>query len=223
MISSNGERPGLHNQAELAYRRLRERLVGGHYHPGDRLAESALCADLEMSRTPVREALRRLQSDGLVVSTGRGVVVNSLSDDEIRHAMQLQGALDTLAARLAASAQRDGLLTPAQLEGLREAARQVERSAGAADARGAWRANLDFHMMLGRLSGNPLLVDALDRVWARFAIISLANISRRTTLLPARHDAIVTAIADGDPERAAEAAAAHVHEAERAHRARSGT
>ncbi|MEU9335453.1 GntR family transcriptional regulator [Streptomyces sp. NPDC048290] len=216
MLSSGGsaeERPGIHNQAEVAYRRLRERLVDGHYRPGDRLTELGLCKDLEMSRTPVREALRRLQSDGLVSSTGRGVVVSSLTPQEMLHAMQLQGALDALAAKLAATAQRDGRLSPAQLTELKSAAHAVEERAEAGDPTGAWHANLAFHMLLARLAGNPLLTDALDRIWARFAVGSLANINRRTDLTPRDHDAILGAILDGDPERAEAAAAEHVHQA----------
>src|SRR5258708_6833481 len=107
-------RPGMQNNAELAYRRLRERLVAGNYEPGQRLTELDICADLGMSRTPVREALRRLQSDGLVASTGRGVVVNSLSQEDIRHALELHGALDTLAAKLVAQAQREGRRSPSR-------------------------------------------------------------------------------------------------------------
>ncbi|MFJ5262465.1 GntR family transcriptional regulator [Streptomyces sp. NPDC088387] len=216
MLSSAGsfdERPGIHNQAEVAYRRLRERLVEGHYGPGDRLTELGLCKDLEMSRTPVREALRRLQSDGLVASTGRGVVVSSLTPEEMQHAMQLQGALDALAARLAATAQRDGHLSPVQLGELKTAAQEVEVRAEAGDATGAWHANLAFHMMLARLAGNPLLTDALDRIWARFAVGSLANINRRSDLTPRDHGAILGAILDGDPDRAEIAAAEHAHEA----------
>jgi DNA-binding GntR family transcriptional regulator len=203
----------MHNQAEIAYRRLRERLLDGHYAPGDRLTELGICDDLGMSRTPVREALRRLQSDGLVSSTGRGVVVSSLSPQEMLHATQLHGALDALAAKLAATAQRDGQLSPAQLGGLKEASRRVEEQAESSDPAGAWRANLDFHMTLARLSGNPLLVDTLDRIWTRFAIVSLSNINRRRDLTPRQHDAIVSAIVDGDPERAEAAAAEHVREA----------
>ncbi|MFJ4686665.1 GntR family transcriptional regulator [Streptomyces sp. NPDC091377] len=211
--SSSDERPGIHNQAEVAYRRLRERLVEGHYRPGDRLTELGLCKDLDMSRTPVREALRRLQSDGLVASTGRGVVVSSLTPQEMLQGMQLQAALDALAARLAATAQRDGRLSPAQLGELKSAARAVEERGEAGDADGAWHANLAFHMMLARLAGNPLLTDALDRIWARFAVGSRSNIRRRTDLTTRDHDAIVGAILDGDPERAAVAATEHVHEA----------
>lgn len=74
----------MQNAAELAYRWLRERLVIGDYRPGQRLTELGICEDLGVSRTPVREALRRLQSDGLVASTGRGVVVSSLSQEDIQ-------------------------------------------------------------------------------------------------------------------------------------------
>ncbi|WP_158689602.1 GntR family transcriptional regulator [Streptomyces niveus] len=217
------ERPGMHNQAELAYRRLRERLLSGQNDPGDRLTELDLCEELGMSRTPVREALRRLQSDGLVTSTGRGVVVSSLSPQEMRHAMQLHGALDALAAKLAASAQRDGRLSPAQLAELKDASRHAARNAGdGVTPADAWRANLDFHMLLARLSGNPLLEDALDRIWARFAIVSRTNINRRRDLSPGQHDAIVRAIVAGDPEAAEAASAAHVHEAATASDAGSG-
>lgn len=211
--SKSAERPGVHNNAELAYRRLRERLMSGHYQPGDRLAEVAICDELGMSRTPVREALRRLQSDGLVTATGRGVVVSSLSQEEMLHAMELHGALDALAARLTAIRQREGRLAPSQVEELKEAAHRVVERGEAGNTTGAWTANLDFHLLLARLSGNPLLEDTLDRIWARFALVSLSNISRRTDLRPRQHDAIIDAIVAGDPDRAAAAAAAHVHEA----------
>jgi DNA-binding GntR family transcriptional regulator len=87
----------------------------------------------------------------------------------------------------------------------------AERGA-ADDAKGVWRANIDFHMLLAHLSGNPLLEDTIERTWARFAIVSLSNISHRSNLTPVHHDAIVAAIVAGEPEQAAEAAAEHVRE-----------
>jgi GntR family transcriptional regulator, trigonelline degradation regulator len=207
------ERPGMENSAELAYRRLRERLVAGSYEPGQRLTELGICEDLGMSRTPVREALRRLQSDELVASTGRGVVVNSLSREDIRHALELHGALDTLAARLGAEAQHAGRLSPRQLAELQEAGERVGERAAAGDARGVWEANIVFHRCLTRLSGNPLLEDASERIWDRFAIVSRANIAHRSDLTPVAHQAIVYAIVSGDVDRAAAAAAEHVREA----------
>ncbi|WP_078516662.1 GntR family transcriptional regulator [Streptomyces sp. HGB0020] len=205
--------PGVHNQAELAYYRLRERLLEGRHPAGEKIIELALCEELGMSRTPVREAIRRLQSEGILTPTGRGVVVSSLSDDDMRHAMQLQGTLEALAARLAAAAQRDGLLSPAHLRELRAASARVEQVAARQDLRAAWRANLDFHMLLARFSGNPLLVEALDRIWVRFAVVSHGNISARTAMPRPSHAEIIAAISAGDPGRAAEAAAGHVQDA----------
>jgi len=203
----------MQNNAELAYRRLRERLVAGKYEPGQRLTELGICDDLGMSRTPVREALRRLQSDGLVASTGRGVVVNSLSQDDIRHALELHGALDTLAARLAARAQHEGRLSPRQLADFRQAGDRMADLATTGDAQGVWEANLVFHQCLTHLSGNPLLEEASERIWDRFAIVSRTNIAHRSDLTPVGHRAIVEAIVAGDVEQAAAAAAEHVREA----------
>jgi DNA-binding GntR family transcriptional regulator len=204
--------PGTRSQAELAYHRLRERLVSGLHPPGTRIAEVQVCGELGMSRTPVREAIRRLQNEGVLTPTGRGVVVSSLSPQEMRHAIQLHETLEALAAELAAGAQRDGLLSPAQLRELRAASARVDERAAAQDTHGAWRANLDFHMMLVRLSGNPLLIEALDRIWVRFAVVSLSNIHARSSMPKPAHDEIVDAIADGDPARAAAAAAGHTQD-----------
>ncbi|NMO03555.1 GntR family transcriptional regulator [Gordonia sp. TBRC 11910] len=211
--SRTAGRPGIQNNAEVAYRRLREKLVAGDYEAGQRLTELGLCDDLGMSRTPVREALRRLQSDGLVAATGRGVVVNSLSADDIRYALELHGALDMLAARLSAQAQHDGRLAPAQLAELQTAAEQVAVSAERGDPAAVWAANLEFHRCLTRLSGNPLLEEASDRIWDRFAIVSKSNISHRGDLTPRAHSGIVEAIVAGDVVAAERAAAEHVREA----------
>jgi DNA-binding GntR family transcriptional regulator len=202
---------GAHNQAEQAYRRVRELLLAGQFGPGDRLHEVDLSESLHMSRTPVREALRRLQSDGLVTPTGRGVVVASLSHDDLRHALDLQGALETLAAELAATRQRDGQLPPAEIDALRRTCETVEEQATNGDVLGAWRANLRFHQRIAELSGNPLLVESLGRIWARFAVVSLHNLHRREPLESGHpeHRALLTAIVAGDPEAAALAAREH--------------
>jgi len=212
MTSAARPRPraAAHNHAEQAYREVRGRLVAGQFQPGDRLNEVDLSSALRMSRTPVREALRRLQSDGLVTATGRGVVVVSLSVEDMRHALAVHGALEVLAAELAATRQHDGLLAPAEISRLRATAAEVERLVAAGDLMGAWQANLRLHHLIGELSGNPLLVESLGRIWARFAIASLRNVHARARVTPhLQHQALVDAIAEGDPLRAAEAAREH--------------
>jgi len=207
-------RPGPYNQAEQAYSQVRDLLVAGKFQPGDRLNEMDLSAALGMSRTPIREALRRLQSDGLVAPTGRGVVVASLSTEDMRHALEVQGALESLAAELAATRQRDGLLAPAEIHKLRAAAAEVDELSAAGDVAGLWRANLRFHQLIAELGGNPLLVESLDRIWAKFAIVTLRNLRGRRRLTPphAHHGIVLGAIVNGDPAGAAEAARAHSRE-----------
>jgi len=207
-------RSGPYNQAEQAYQQVRDLLVAGKFQPGDRLNEMDLSGALSMSRTPIREALRRLQSDGLVAPTGRGVIVASLSAADVRHALEVQGALESLAAELAASRQRDGMLAPAEINKLRVAATEVEELSATGDVLGVWRANLRFHQLIAELGGNPLLVESLDRIWTRFAIVTLHNLRGRQRLTPphAHHRVVLGAIVNGDPGAAAAAARAHSRE-----------
>jgi DNA-binding GntR family transcriptional regulator len=207
-------RPGPYNQAEQAYSQVRNLLVAGKFQPGDRLNEMDLSVALSMSRTPIREALRRLQSDGLVAPTGRGVVVASLSAEDTRHALEVQGALESLAAELAATRQRDGMLAPAEIHKLLAAATEVEELSATGDVPGVWRANLRFHQLIAELGGNPLLVESLDRIWIKFAIVTLHNLRGRPRLTPphTHHRVVLDAIVNGDPAGAAAAARAHSRE-----------
>ena len=130
---------------ESVYRQLREQIVSGVYRAGDRLPEVSLSAALAVSRTPVREALRRLESDGLVDGSGRGVTVTAMSTPDLRHAHAVRGALDALAAELAADRQRAGRLAPAALSDLETQAGQLEQITAAGDLEQAADLNRRFH------------------------------------------------------------------------------
>ncbi|MEW1844571.1 GntR family transcriptional regulator, partial [Nonomuraea angiospora] len=109
-------------QTDVARRRLRELILDGAYPPGARLTEMEVAAALDMSRTPVREALRALAADGLVRPSGRGVVVVALEQGDLDEAYQVRAALEALTAELAATRQREGRIAPADLAALREIA-----------------------------------------------------------------------------------------------------
>lgn len=86
-----------------AYARIREAIVEGRYRPGQRLIEQRIAEEIELSRTPVREALRRLEAEGLVVSEpNRGAAVRSVSIDELTDLYELRARLEAYAAELAA-------------------------------------------------------------------------------------------------------------------------
>jgi len=89
--------------SEKAYRKLRDRIFSGDYAPGVRLKERQLCADLEVSRTPVREALRRLESEGLVqIEPRRGGVVSHIDAEEAEEIFALGAVIESFAAKMAA-------------------------------------------------------------------------------------------------------------------------
>ncbi len=163
--------------AEAAYQQLRELLVSGTYKPGDRLLEQRLSEQLGVSRTPIREALGRLQSDGLVQPAGRGAVVAQLSTDEVRHLYRYRAALESLAAELAAERNARGEISPADIRRMLHARQAVQDAGERGAAKDIASTNLDFHRFIAELSGNPFLIEALGRVWDHIAVSSAANVA----------------------------------------------
>ncbi|PEJ60646.1 MULTISPECIES: GntR family transcriptional regulator [unclassified Bacillus (in: firmicutes)] len=93
---------------EHAYRYLKELILEGHYKPGDRLIERELAVKLNISRTPIREALFRLESQGFVKTVPRkGVIVSNISDEDIMEVFTILSSLEVLAAKLAAQKMTD--------------------------------------------------------------------------------------------------------------------
>src|SRR6185312_10147056 len=138
---------------ERALRSLRAAITSGRYRPGDHLGEVDLAASLGVSRGTVREALRHLQQEGLVMAGARGMLrVNALSAAEIRGLFRVRAALEGLAVReIVASPRRD-----AAVAALRESLLALREG----DDFGAQvEADLGFHVRLCELSGNPMLVE----------------------------------------------------------------
>src|SRR5690606_18923381 len=135
--------------------------------------EQDLSERLGVSRTPLREALRRLQSDGLLTMTARGVMVSDPSRQDMIALYSYRAALEGLAAELAAQRNRDGELSPAQIGRLHALREGVERGT---DAPATASANLDLHRYIASLSGNAFVTDALSRVWDLISIASVQNI-----------------------------------------------
>ena len=196
---------------ESVYRQLREQIVSGVYRAGDRLPEVSLSNALAVSRTPVREALRRLESDGLVHGSGRGVTVTAMSTPELRHAHAVRGALEALTAELAADRQLAGRLAPAALADLEAEAGQLERITAAGDLELAADLNRRFHLGIAELAANPIAVQILDRLWNQITVsarVSLAP-SERPNAVAAEHRELLAAIGHGDRARAGRIAANH--------------
>lgn len=152
---------------------LRAQILEGRYRPGERLNESQIARELNISRIPVREALSQLQEQGLVMShERRGMFVMQLSEDEVQQINSLRLVLEAEAMRLARAR-----MTPELLAELTDLVEQMESwdgpllEAAALDRR--------FHAVIWRASGNPYLARALDSLTTSlFAHKALEHASR---------------------------------------------
>ena len=195
-----------------AYRHLLTAIVEGRIKPGDRVREAAVASETKLSRTPVREALRRLESEGLLVHTPhRGMVVNRLDHREITELYLIREVLEGTAAALAARHASD-----AEISALRDMLETQATRDAAPEDYARW--NKFFHRALYRGAHNRYLVQMLDSL-----ATSMSLLGRTTLSLPGRpsvaleeHTRIVEAIAAHDPEAAEAAARSHIHEAHKA-------
>lgn len=193
---------------EMVYDKLREAIVCGFFRPGQRLRERDLERELGVSRTPIREAIRQLELERLVVSAPyRGVVVAELSRQEAEEVYQVRAALEGLVSRLAA--QR---ATPDSLARIEEALVAFEQAVERDVAEDEQVANRRFHRAIAEASGHRLAQSLLQRVEGYMGLLSAVTLVSRSRPADSRleHRAIFQAIADGDAERAYQAAVDHV-------------
>ncbi len=187
----------IHSVVDHVYAALRERILSGDLPRGTRLRQALLADELGVSRTPLREALRRLSTEGLVeFSPNRGATVSELDFGDMRHAWSARVALEPGAARLAAH-----LRDPAAIAGLREALAQQRRAR--VDKAQRYAANRDFHLALAAASGNPHLTRFAEMLWVPrigMPIYEAQAADRGAEPNWAdEHERIVDAIEAGDP------------------------
>ena len=195
---------------ERALEALRSAIVSGRYRPGDHLGEVELAGYLGVSRGTVREALRHLQHEGLVSAGNRNMLrVNSVSAKEVRELFRVRAALEGLAvAEIIASPGRDAAVAT-----LREAVSRLADDGG--DFSANLEADLGFHLLMCRLSGNTMLVDSWRYLEGRIRVTIMNGESPGTPTMMARdrHAVIVDAIERGDPTLAATVVEQHMTDA----------
>jgi len=192
---------------ERVYRSIRDLIRSQAYPPGSKLNVERLCRDLGVSRTPVWDAMRRLESDGLVSTVPRhGVFVLNYGVEKIRDLFAVRGALEGLAARQAAQ-HLDG---PARAE-LETVVARLRRTAREKDAEEYSRAAIAFHDGVLAASRNQVLGRLLENVYAQILVLRLRSLylAERLGESVAEHRAIFDAVAAGDAERAERLSRAH--------------
>ena len=195
---------------DLAYERIRGMVVSGEIPPGARLGQVELAEQLGISRTPVREALRRLTGEGLAEFVpNRGFRAASPSLDDVLRRLEVRSLLEPGIARLAAARRSHGDLIRMQ-----EAIGREQAAATWIDAHDASR---DFHLVLASATGNPELVTMLGSLWiveiGRRLLAARATSAEWRGTDVAEHMAIMTAVGAGDGDLAARLMADHIGEA----------
>ncbi len=191
-----------------AYGLILDAIDRGDYRPGDRLVESELAERFGVSRTPIREALQRLETQSMLTRDGRSLIVASLDHNQMAELYVVRTELEGLAARLAARH-----ATPEELRVLQEMVEEDRAFLG--DPKALSRANRRFHTQIHRASHNRFLVQQLDLVHRSMALLATTSLAveGRGTAALAEHARIVAAIAAGDGEAAARALKDHISKA----------
>ena len=197
-------------QGDSAYERLRSEIREGTLKPGTRLTETELAERLAISRTPVREAIRRLEAEGLVDHQPRtGAVVRSLDYPEIMELYEMRTVLEGTAARLAARA-----ASPMELEELRSINADMGRVTTSAAEMA--RLNRQFHLRLLDAARNRFLVKSMTSIENTMLILGPTSMGTedRAEQAVTEHDAVLAAMDARDGEAAEAAMRAHMERAQ---------
>jgi len=201
-------------RGEAAYTRLREAINQRRLLPGDRVTEAALADKLGVSRTPVREAIRRLIAEGLLsVGPSRGLIVTELSREQVMQLYDLREVLEGAAAGLAARHAHE-----AEIAGIRRRLSEMERMESAEELAAA---NRELHRAIYAAAHNQYLIQAANNLADSLNLLpgTTFSVPDRPRTAHAEHVEIVRAIESGDFARAEETGRRHIHEAQ-AHRLR---
>jgi DNA-binding GntR family transcriptional regulator len=188
-----------------AYNLILEAIDTGLYRPGTRLVESELAERFGVSRTPIREALQRLETQSMLTRDGRSLIVASLDHNQLAELYAVRAELEGFAARLAARHATD--------EEVRLLRAMVDEDRLLInDPQALSRANRRFHKQIHLASHNRYLVQQLDLVHRSMALLATTSISfeGRGAQTIEEHAAIVEAIASGDGDAAYSALKAHI-------------
>ncbi len=196
--------------ADQVFERLEHEILSGVYQRGEILTEMRLCTDLGVSRTPVREALRRLEQEHIIEITGKGIVVLGVTDQDLHDIYDIRREIEGDAA--AKTAER---ITDEEIEELRGVLELQEFYVSKKDAEHIRRMDSQFHQMIYRFTGSIVYYDTLiplHKKVQKHRKKSVENNSRAVSSLE-EHRKIFDAVAARDPQNARRAMIAHVENA----------
>jgi DNA-binding GntR family transcriptional regulator len=207
---ARGDRDGFDHRTlwQRVHDHLRDEIISGALTPGTELTEVGLAGSFGVSRGPIREALGRLATEGLVtIRPRRGAVVRALSNEEFIEAYQVREALEVMAVRLAVPK-----LTGEDLTTMERLVEEMEERAEDGDVQGFFDANARFHQRFFDASGNRMLAGLYRQLRGQIDRHRLRSLELRGELTRSvdEHRAILSAVRAGDVEQAVHLASDHI-------------
>lgn len=197
---------------DIVFDAIKEAILTGRLKPGERLMEVQLAEEMGVSRTPVREAIRKLELEGLVVMVPRkGAYVSGLTLKDVAEVFEIRSSLEGLAAALAAER-----ITEDEIKSLDKILSDITQASEKGDTETVIKKDMEFHQILFSASRNQRLAQIINNLKEqidRFRIQSFSNPVRVKSVL-SEHKGIIDAIKQGDAENAEKLAKAHIYEVE---------
>lgn len=193
---------------DVVFNTLRQAILRGELQPGERLLEIHLANKLGVSRTPIREAIRKLELEGLVLMIPRkGAVVAEITEKSLRDVLEVRRALEELAMKLACEKILDE-----EIEELKAAAKEFENALKTKDVTLFAEADVKFHDIIYRTTDNQRLIQLLYNLreqMYRYRVEYLKREDSHETLL-AEHQYIIETLEKRDASEAVKAVCAHI-------------
>ena len=193
---------------EMVYEELKMQILKGSIIPGTRMMEVELAEEMGVSRTPIREAIRKLEKEGLVtIEPRRGAYASMISTEDMVEILEVRQDLEGLAAYFAADR-----MTKKQMEELKQVSNSYNKAVKEGNMEAMIKHDTRFHHIIVESCRNKILVQMIEQLQElvlRFRYIYYDNF-RRAENMPEEHEAIVAAIAEGDADKARAAADIHI-------------
>lgn len=193
---------------QYVYEYIRDRINRNELVPGTIITEDSICDSLQVSRTPVREAIRRLTSEGmLVVTPGVGLSVPSIGLDDFIEIYDMREALEMLAVRLFM-----GRVAPSVVQRLLEIMENQEKAVATGDIDAFMKWDMEFHRMIDTVAGNKRLSAALNNIYDQISRLAFINVNdpQVPEICIKAHEKLMACIIDKDKDGAILAIQDHI-------------
>ncbi len=193
---------------DVVFQTLRQAILRGKLQPGERLMEIHLAQQLGVSRTPVREAIRMLEQEGLVIMIPRkGAIVAEITKSDLEDVLEVRAALEELAVKKACRN-----ISQEQLQELKKAAGKFAASLQKEDLMACAQADVAFHEIISAATENRRLIQILNNIREQIYRYRLENLKDKSSHanLVEEHTAICRALEERSEEKASEAVRVHI-------------